>query len=623
MYEYQKRSNSATLTRVPAYQKKQAQETENSSFGEPIPAINPEPASTNTKKRPLPSQMLRASIARMEEARSKQNDSLESGTQADTALYQPMQQDLSIQKKCSECDREDSAQRQAEENNGPEEDTVQRKTAENDGVEEDAVQRQVAENDGTQEETVGHQASEEVEEEAVQSKAQENDRVGENALQRQASEDVEEEAVQTQAQENEEVEEDAAQTQVVEEEAQEDAVQYQAAEELVEEDAVQRQTAENEPVEEETVQRQTAENELVEEDAVQRQTAENELVEEDAVQRQTAENELVEEDAVQRQTAENELVEEDAVQRQTAENELVEEDAVQRQTAENELVEEDAVQRQTAENELVEEDAVQRQTAENEQVEEDAAQQTAENEPVEEEVVQSKTAENEPVEENEQVEEDAVQQTAENEQVEEDAVQSKTAEAQATPSFAVQPKANKAGAFKPQVNLQPVGAGSQLPAAVQRKMEKAFQANFSNVRIHEGSQAKSINALAYAQGNHIHFAPGQYNPTSEAGQKLLGHELTHVVQQREGRVPAPQGKGAPINADPGLEAEADELGAKAAKGESVTVAGTSSGVQRQSAQTPIQRFKPFSNIVNKVKNTVSRGVNGCISVLQIYKKRLK
>jgi hypothetical protein len=556
MYEYQKRSNSATLTRVPAYQKKQAQETENSSFGEPIPAINPEPASTNTKKRPLPSQMLRASIARMEEARSKQNDSLESGTQADTALYQPMQQDRSIQKKCSECDREDSAQRQAEENNGPEEDTVQRKTAENDGVEEDAVQRQVAENDGTQEETVGHQASEEVEEEAVQSKAQENDRVGENALQRQASEDVEEEAVPTQAQENEEVEEDAAQTQVVEEEAQEDAVQYQAAEELVEEDAVQRQTAENEPVEEETVQRQTAENEPVEEETVQSQTAENEPVEEETVQRQTAENELVEEDAVQRQTAENELVEEDAVQRQTAENELVEEDA---------------------------------------------AQQTAENEPVEEEVVQSKTAENEPVEENEQVEEDAVQQTAENEQVEEDGVQSKTAEAQATPSFAVQPKANKAGAFKPQVNLQPVGAGSQLPAAVQRKMEKAFQANFSNVRIHEGSQAKSINALAYAQGNHIHFAPGQYNPTSEAGQKLLGHELTHVVQQREGRVPAPQGKGAPINADPGLEAEADELGAKAAKGESVTVAGTSSGVQRQSAQTPIQRFKPFLTSSTRLK----------------------
>ncbi|HBR77142.1 MAG TPA: hypothetical protein DEA78_26575, partial [Cyanobacteria bacterium UBA11159] len=94
-------------------------------------------------------------------------------------------------------------------------------------------------------------------------------------------------------------------------------------------------------------------------------------------------------------------------------------------------------------------------------------------------------------------------------------------------------------------------------------MEKAFSTNFNNVRIHTGNQAKLINAQAHTQGNNIHFAPGKYNPDSQSGQELLGHELTHVVQQKAGKVSVPQGKSLPINADPALEAEADELGLKA------------------------------------------------------------
>lgn len=112
--------------------------------------------------------------------------------------------------------------------------------------------------------------------------------------------------------------------------------------------------------------------------------------------------------------------------------------------------------------------------------------------------------------------------------------------------------------------------GSALPPAVQAKMEASFGTNFSNVRVHTGSEAKQVGALAYTRGANIHFQPGQYDPHTEGGQALLGHELAHVVQQRAGRVQAPrQNKGgqAPINADPALEAEADALGAKAARGE--------------------------------------------------------
>jgi hypothetical protein len=106
--------------------------------------------------------------------------------------------------------------------------------------------------------------------------------------------------------------------------------------------------------------------------------------------------------------------------------------------------------------------------------------------------------------------------------------------------------------------------GKALPDDVRARMEKVFQTDFSDVRIHEGSEAESIGVMAYTQGSHIHFRPGEYNPYSLSGQELLRHELTHVVQQLEGRVPAPLGNGVPINDNPLLEEEAIEKGKKAA-----------------------------------------------------------
>lgn len=138
-----------------------------------------------------------------------------------------------------------------------------------------------------------------------------------------------------------------------------------------------------------------------------------------------------------------------------------------------------------------------------------------------------------------------------------------------------------------EVNLTPNSGGQPMPELVQQKMETSFSTDFSDVRIHEGSQAEKIGALAYTQGKNIHFRPGKYQPTTQSGQELLGHELAHVVQQQAGRVTAPQSKGVAINADPQLETEADVLGVKAARGESAQVTGAgaaNSGVQRMPAQ---------------------------------------
>jgi hypothetical protein len=122
--------------------------------------------------------------------------------------------------------------------------------------------------------------------------------------------------------------------------------------------------------------------------------------------------------------------------------------------------------------------------------------------------------------------------------------------------------ANGVEAFR--VPMRPKAGGLPLPAEVRTKMETAFGADFSDVRVHVGREATSLGAIAYTWGTNIHFAPGQYNPHTLQGQKLLGHELWHVLQQKQGRVRNPFGGGVAVVQDHALEAEADRMGNKAA-----------------------------------------------------------
>ena len=115
-------------------------------------------------------------------------------------------------------------------------------------------------------------------------------------------------------------------------------------------------------------------------------------------------------------------------------------------------------------------------------------------------------------------------------------------------------------------NFRPSGGGRALPEAVQKKMESFFGADFSDVRVHVGPEASSIGALAFTYGSNLYFAPGQYEPNTPHGQRLLGHELTHVLQQRAGRVRNPFGAGVAVVQDPGLEAEAERMGVRVAMG---------------------------------------------------------
>ena len=118
------------------------------------------------------------------------------------------------------------------------------------------------------------------------------------------------------------------------------------------------------------------------------------------------------------------------------------------------------------------------------------------------------------------------------------------------------PRAKTAELGEGQATPRPNGTG--LPDALRAGMESLSGLDLSDVRVHTNSDRPArLNALAYAQGNHIHLGAGQ--------ERHLPHEAWHVVQQRQGRVrPTMQMKGGVgINADDGLEREAEMMGTKA------------------------------------------------------------
>ena len=77
--------------------------------------------------------------------------------------------------------------------------------------------------------------------------------------------------------------------------------------------------------------------------------------------------------------------------------------------------------------------------------------------------------------------------------------------------------------------------GSLLEPVLLRDMGQRFGYDFSKVRVHSGAaaerSARDVNAQAYTVGQHIVFGAGSFPLETIEGQRLLAHELTHVVQQ--------------------------------------------------------------------------------------------
>ncbi|MEV8288706.1 eCIS core domain-containing protein [Streptomyces niveus] len=96
--------------------------------------------------------------------------------------------------------------------------------------------------------------------------------------------------------------------------------------------------------------------------------------------------------------------------------------------------------------------------------------------------------------------------------------------------------------------------GSPLDAETRTDLESRMGADFSDVRIHNDSaaheSAKGVGAHAYTVGNNVVFQRDAYDPSSPQGRTTLAHELTHVIQQRQGPVEGTEAPGGIRVSDP-------------------------------------------------------------------------
>ncbi len=108
--------------------------------------------------------------------------------------------------------------------------------------------------------------------------------------------------------------------------------------------------------------------------------------------------------------------------------------------------------------------------------------------------------------------------------------------------------------------------GESLDPTTLAMMESRFNYDFSKVRVHADAtaadSARAVDALAYTVGRDIVFARGQYDPASGGGQRLLAHELTHVIQQ--GRMNLPSRMNAKLENGGAAEQEADAIAQRVA-----------------------------------------------------------
>jgi hypothetical protein len=106
------------------------------------------------------------------------------------------------------------------------------------------------------------------------------------------------------------------------------------------------------------------------------------------------------------------------------------------------------------------------------------------------------------------------------------------------------------------------GGGTGLDTGVQEKLSPSL-GDLSDVRVHTDSTSHDLNhavsARAFATGTDVYFAQNEYKPNTSDGDKLIAHELAHVVQQRGAPTSGPLTVSNPGDA---MENEADSVAEK-------------------------------------------------------------
>lgn len=143
---------------------------------------------------------------------------------------------------------------------------------------------------------------------------------------------------------------------------------------------------------------------------------------------------------------------------------------------------------------------------------------------------------------------------------------------------------------------------STLPQLVRHRMESFFGEDFSTVRIHISDAPERYGAVAFAYGTEVHVAKGRFDPETFDGIRVLGHELAHVVQQRQGR--AFSRTGCALLSDPVLEHEADMLGLLVAHAVTADLAVRCVGMQGQATGLNRENVRPIIQCLLRNDGTI-------------------
>jgi DNA-binding phage protein len=135
---------------------------------------------------------------------------------------------------------------------------------------------------------------------------------------------------------------------------------------------------------------------------------------------------------------------------------------------------------------------------------------------------------------------------------------------------------------------QQLGAGEGLPAVQRSQFEKSLGRDLSGVRVHTddaaAEHADRVNARAYATGQDIVFARGEYNPFDRRSMQLLAHEVAHTAQQPG---TSPSGELATTQPGDAAERNADTAAASMLAGKSAQVSVQPASVARRTKDESI------------------------------------
>jgi hypothetical protein len=111
------------------------------------------------------------------------------------------------------------------------------------------------------------------------------------------------------------------------------------------------------------------------------------------------------------------------------------------------------------------------------------------------------------------------------------------------------------------------GSGRPLDGGTRERVSEKLGDPLADVRVHDDAAAsdlaRSVSARAFTTGTDVYFAEGEYRPGTSDGDRLLAHELTHVVQQRGAPTSGPLTVSEPGDAlEAEAEASADDIAAE-------------------------------------------------------------